>query len=240
MSSPSTGTTTPGQASKTLLARFSALTTFVPFRVTLIGILRVFAFRHLFFDKGYDFGNSWGPTYSIIEPCLAIACGCVPSIRPLLLKWFPRVFQRTVPSGKSTGPYHDLSGSFGAGKSAGSASGRRPGSGVFPLKDLGRHNRAETETVVYSPRGSGGKMAATGHGIVRVTQVGPFLSSQRDRTPRSTAGEEGKTRNNLLTCYRTRWTCSTTVKQRVLPGAQVVRALGWKTCLWKKKFGDPI
>lgn len=71
--------------------------------VTIIGMLRVIAFANFFWNPGYDFTNSWGPSYSSIEPNLAIIAACIPSLRPLLRQWFPRIFSQS--SSKQTGRY---------------------------------------------------------------------------------------------------------------------------------------
>ncbi|ROW05705.1 hypothetical protein VMCG_05214 [Cytospora schulzeri] len=71
--------------------------------VTIIGILRVIGFANFFWTSDYDFTNSWGPSYSSIEPNLAIIAACTPSLRPLLRKWFPRIFSQS--SSKQTGRY---------------------------------------------------------------------------------------------------------------------------------------
>lgn len=71
--------------------------------VTIIGILRVIAFANFFWNPGYDFTNSWGPSYSSIEPNVAIFAACIPALRPLLRNWFPRIFSQS--SSKQTGSY---------------------------------------------------------------------------------------------------------------------------------------
>ena len=80
------------------------LTVTIHHSVTIIGILRVIAFSKFFWDPSYDFTNTWGPSYSSIEPNLAIIAASVPSLRPLLRKWFPGIFSQS--SSKQTGRYH--------------------------------------------------------------------------------------------------------------------------------------
>lgn len=59
--------------------------------------MRIVAFKHFFFDKEtYDFGDTWGPSYSTIEPNVAIIAACIPSLTPLLRRWLPRVFGTSV------------------------------------------------------------------------------------------------------------------------------------------------
>ncbi|KAG8169934.1 hypothetical protein KVR01_000679 [Diaporthe batatas] len=71
--------------------------------VTIIGILRVIAFSRFFWDPNYDFGNTWGPSYSAIEINLAITAACIPALRPLLRRWFPQLFRNA--SSEQSGPY---------------------------------------------------------------------------------------------------------------------------------------
>lgn len=74
----------------------------------MIGILRVVAFGHFFWTPGYDFTNTWGPSYSAIETSLAIIAACIPFMRRALGYWFPRLFASTVrrTGDAEGGPYH--------------------------------------------------------------------------------------------------------------------------------------
>lgn len=38
------------------------------------------------------FMDTWGPTYAATETNLAIITACLPALRPLLRKWFPKTF----------------------------------------------------------------------------------------------------------------------------------------------------
>lgn len=72
----------------------------------MIGILRVVAFGHFFWTPNYDFANTWGPSYSAIEPNLAIIAACIPFMRRVLRQWFPRLFASTRRTGDIEGaPY---------------------------------------------------------------------------------------------------------------------------------------
>lgn len=57
----------------------------------MIGVLRVIAFARLFFERDttYDFGNTWGPSWSTIEPNVAIVAACIPSMTPIFRRWLP-------------------------------------------------------------------------------------------------------------------------------------------------------
>lgn len=110
--------------------------------VTIIGILRVIAFSHFFWDPSYDFANTWGPSYSAIEINLAITAACIPALRPLLRRWFPQLFRGS--SSKESGPYQKQR-YYEEGRSANSRSIR--------MQSLG-HTRADIRSGAESPTGS--------------------------------------------------------------------------------------
>ncbi|KAG6361656.1 hypothetical protein INS49_009883 [Diaporthe citri] len=109
--------------------------------VTIIGILRVIAFSHFFWTPGYDFANTWGPSYSAIEINLAITAACVPALRPSLRKWFPQFFRNS--SSKQSGPYQKQR-YYGEGRSANSRS--------IQMQSMGQ-TRAEGRIALRKPRG---------------------------------------------------------------------------------------
>lgn len=141
--------------------------------VTVIGILRLVAFRRAFIDPSYDFMNTWGPAYSQIESDLAIISACAPALRPLLSSWFPKLFQSEQSWGAENYFKNTVGGSRGGSKM--SKSGNRPGTipDAFQLQDMG-HTR--TEIRGESPNGSEEEIM-TSNGIMKKTQVRSRLSS---------------------------------------------------------------
>lgn len=126
--------------------------------VTIIGILRVIAFSHFFWDPSYDFANTWGPSYSAIEINLAITAACIPALRPLLRRWFPRMFRNA--SSEQSGPYQKQR-NYGEGRSANSKSIR--------LESLGQ-TRADIRSGARSPADSQEEIFNS-DGIMKTTNV---------------------------------------------------------------------
>lgn len=126
--------------------------------VTIIGILRVIAFSHFFWDPGYDFTNTWGPSYSAIEINLAITAACIPALRPLLRRWFPQLFRNS--SSNQSGPYQKQR-YYGEGRSANSRS--------IQLHNIGQ-TRADIRSGAESPTESQEEMVNS-NGIMKTTNV---------------------------------------------------------------------
>lgn len=118
--------------------------------------MRIVAFKHFFFDtETYDFGNTWGPSYSTIEPNVAIIAACIPSLTPLLRRWLPGVFGTTAKKSSSpTDGKHGFSGD---------------GSRSMQLHNMGR-SRAEVRGG-YTADGSQEDILSRNGGIVKTTLV---------------------------------------------------------------------
>ncbi|KAF5717235.1 integral membrane protein PTH11 [Fusarium mundagurra] len=126
--------------------------------VTIVAILRVIELHKKFYVKGYDSRHKLGDTLSSIEVNLAIIACCIPALRPLFRRMFPRLF-----SGKSStenGKYNTPSSRYGNGTA---------GVSSFHLKDMHR-SRTQTEIRGYSPNGSEEEIM-TYNGILRTTAV---------------------------------------------------------------------
>lgn len=129
--------------------------------MTIIGILRVIAFSHFFWDPSYDFANTWGPSYSAIEINLAITAACIPALRPLLRRWFPHLFRSASSSGQS-GPYHQKQRYYGQ-------EGRSANSKSIRLESIGQ-TRADVRSGARSPTDSQERIFGS-NGIVKTTNV---------------------------------------------------------------------
>ncbi|KAI3393106.1 hypothetical protein diail_4735 [Diaporthe ilicicola] len=126
--------------------------------VTIIGIIRVIAFSHFFWNPEYDFTNTWGPSYSAIEVNLAITAACIPALRPLLRTWFPRLFRTS--SSKQSGSYQ---------KHRYYAEGRSGNDRSIRMQNMG-HTRANVRGGRDSPTDSQEEMFKSA-GIMKTTNV---------------------------------------------------------------------
>lgn len=131
--------------------------------VTIIGILRVIAFSHFFWDPGYDFTNTWGPSYSAIEINLAITAACIPALRPLLRKWFPQLFRNS--SSNQSGPYQ---------KQRYYEEGRSANSRSIQLQNIGQ-TRADIRST--EPPSESQEEIFNSNGIMKTTDVRHCASS---------------------------------------------------------------
>lgn len=135
------------------------------YRVTIIGFLRVVAFGHFFWTPNYDFTNTWGPSYSAIEPSLAIIAACIPFMRRMLQQWFPSLFVTTRRTGDMEArPYQQHHNTPEA---------RRNLSQAMQLHDM-VSNHAEIETGFNVNGSQEGIMAPLG--ILKTTKVRPLTS----------------------------------------------------------------
>ncbi|KAL1882853.1 hypothetical protein Daus18300_000491 [Diaporthe australafricana] len=135
--------------------------------VTIIGIIRVIAFSRFFWSPGYDFGNTWGPSYSAIEINLAITAACVPALRPLLRTWFPRLFRTSVSKESGSCQKHPYC-----------AEGRSGNERSIRMHSMG-HTRANMRSVRESPTDSQEEIFRP-VGIMKTTNVNV---SYDDKTP---------------------------------------------------------
>lgn len=62
-------------------------------------------------SQEYLFTVSWGPSLNTIETSLAIMTASLPTLSPLLRKWFPRLFRNFRSGGSGQGRYYQQRGS---------------------------------------------------------------------------------------------------------------------------------
>ena len=80
----------------------------------MIGIIRVCVFTQAFYEpQDGRFETGWGPSLNAIETSLGIMTACLPTLSPLLRKWFPRIFRNFRRAGTEQRRYYEQGGSSG-------------------------------------------------------------------------------------------------------------------------------
>jgi hypothetical protein len=80
----------------------------------VIGIIRVCVFTQAFYEpQDGRFETGWGPSLNAIETSLGIMTACLPTLSPLLRKWFPRIFRNFRRAGTEQRRYYEQGGSSG-------------------------------------------------------------------------------------------------------------------------------
>lgn len=176
--------------------------------VTVFSVLRLsWIVETSFYPMTGDFTYDIRFTYSAVETNLAIMTACAPALRPLFLKWFPRLFSSLgYGSGQrygGTGP--NKYGGGGSNSKYGNGTGARHGSalrsghhqlsstpgsgtgnGAYALRDLWRSDGRS-----HSPTASEEEiMASNGAGIVRTTEVQIAFGDKTPVDARSRADED--------------------------------------------------
>ncbi|KAI0143583.1 hypothetical protein GGR57DRAFT_350258 [Xylariaceae sp. FL1272] len=163
-----------------LAARLAVIGTFITgLGVTVISIVRAYDIYMLFFvpaDPDADPYYNIQVMLNVVEINLAIVSASVPALRPLMRRWFPRLFGGST-NKDTNGNYMYGSnqrygkGTFGRGGAHHGESGLAYGHGGIALKSLSRNDRmAHTEVRSTSPSGSEEEIM-TSNGIMRTTDV---------------------------------------------------------------------
>lgn len=118
-------------------------------------------------SKHYNLGYVW----TAVEVNLAVICCCMPALRPLGSRWFPKLFG-TDPSRSTDLPY--INNRYGGSSQVTSAARNRsqPRDSHYALKDLGSSWKQNQRTEIRgtSPSGSEEEIM-TYNGILRTTNV---------------------------------------------------------------------
>lgn len=139
--------------------------------VTVIGIIRVIDVHKIFFgkpDPTEDHFHSITVVYSSVEVNLAILTATIPTLRPLMRKWFPSLFGGTSANTSANRYYGSGYGSRSRG--AHTLDSRHDDSNGMTLKDLRSSRIHQTEITSGSPNSSEEEIIRY-PGIMRTTDV---------------------------------------------------------------------
>lgn len=165
------------------MANTGLMTDWYLYSVTIIGIIRVIDVYHLFFSKpdpNKDPYHSITLVYSSVEVNVAILTATIPTLRPLVRKWFPGLF---AGSSANTGANRYYGSRYGS-RSRGmhTLESRHDDSNGMPLKDIRNSRIHQTEITSGSPNTSEEEIIRY-PGIMRTTDVNVEYDKDSKHSP---------------------------------------------------------